>query len=68
MIVAMIVAMMMLMMMFGYLPLECRCLLTCLHLDSMLGMLLYVVARDTYGQNRVWYISAGNELKFWLLL
>ena len=22
----------------------------------------------THGQNRVWYISAGNELKFWLLL
>ena len=21
----------------------------------------------THGQNRVWYISAGNELEFWLL-
>ena len=25
-------------------------------------------ALGTHGQNRVWYISAGNELKFWLLL
>ena len=33
--IAMIVAMMMLMMIFGYLPLEGSCLLTCLHLDSM---------------------------------
>ena len=23
---------------------------------------------DTHGQNRVWYISAGNEWEFWLLL
>ena len=23
---------------------------------------------DTHGQNRFWYISAGNELKFWLLV
>ena len=23
---------------------------------------------DTHGQNRVRYISTGNELKFWLLL
>ena len=22
----------------------------------------------THGQNMVWYISAGNELEFWLLL
>ena len=21
----------------------------------------------TYGQNRVWYISAGNQLEFWIL-
>ena len=26
------------------------------------------IADITHGQNRVWYISAGIELKFWLLL
>ena len=29
---------------------------------------LACAALDTHVQNRVWYISAGNELKFWLLL
>ena len=24
--------------------------------------------QGTHGQNRVWYISAGNELELWLLL